>query len=227
MTPRIATELLAMAHGVPCFGDRPCFYCGASADDTYPLDLRSSFNDWWNVAAPSSTVICRGCALALDEKVPMPGRDKPQKRRSWSWLLTADRAVPLGDIPSIRTACLAPPQVPWSLSIAVSGQKHILFRTPANSGPEPYRVQFEAQGVTYTVSALSERLQLAKRIAAATGKPALTDKLGVGLYMRLAESCPEPEIQDWFHRAAEPINQLAAHLCPPKMECQIEYPATA
>jgi CRISPR type IV-associated protein Csf1 len=215
---RTASELLAASHGTPCSGDLACFYCGSPASDI-PLVLSSSFCDWWQVAHPSSAVICRGCEIALDEKVPMVGRDKPQKTRNWSWLITSTRAVPLGDIAAIRLACLAPPEPPWALAIAVSGQKHVIFRTPANLGCDPCSVQLESQTVVYRLGDLHARLALAKRICGASGKPALTGRLDAGLALRLFDAVSESDIHDWFSRAVEPINQLAAHICPPKSEC--------
>ncbi len=221
---RTATELLALSHGQPCAGPLQCFYCGAPCDRAHRLKLSEAFNDWWSVAFPNSETICNGCVIALDEKLDMPGRDKPQKTRNWSWLITASVARPLGDIASIRNACLAPPSEPWALAIAVSGQKHVLFRTAANDG-EPFTVQLETQAVTYTIAALTARLELAKRIAAASGKPALTNGLNTGLAMRLLDSLPMTDIDDWFSRAAEPINQLAAHICNSKLEIQNERAA--
>ena len=223
---RNATDLLGLACGRPNCGAQRCFYCGSPAGEI-PLVLSSSFTDWWNVAFPSSDVICNGCDLALDEKLAMPDRDKPQTRRNWSWLLTAAQATPLSDIASIRSACLSPPAFPWALAIAVSGQKHVIFRTPANLGGTSFAVGFETIVVNYTVHGLSARIELAKKIAAASGKPALTAPLDTSLAMRLLATCTELEINDWFSRAAEPINQLAAFLCPPKDQCQNEYTASA
>lgn len=223
-----AAELIAAAHGVPCVGLRVCYYCGAAADDSHPLILSAAFTDWWSVAHPSSEVICHGCAIAFDESRDMPGRDKPQKVRNWSWLVTAHAMTPLMDIASVRAACLAPPADPWALTIAVSGQKHLLFRAPANSGDGAVvAVQLETQTVRYTIDALHARLTLAKRIAAATGKMALTEPLNSGLVLRLLDALRMDDIADWFSRAAEPINLLAAHICPPKEECQREFPCAA
>lgn len=221
-----ATALLATAYGNPCTGLGRCFYCGNPAEPI-PLDLRSSFNDWWNVAYPSSDKICNGCHLALDEKLSMDGREKSQKTRNWSWFVTAKEARPLGDIAAIRDACLRPPSEPWALAIAVSGQKHVLFRTPGNAGGEPFAVQLETQTVLYRVADLQSRLGLAKRIAAASGKPALTSRLDTGLAMRVLETCTEQQLLDWFDHAAEPINQLAAHICNTKVECQNEFSSRA
>lgn len=221
-----ASELFATANGAICRGDGRCFYCGNAAQEI-ALDLRSSFNDWWNVACPSSDRICVGCDLSLNEKLNMPGRDKPQKTRNWSWLVTSSDAKPLGDIAAIRAACLAPPSKAWALAIAVSGQKHVLFRTPANVGEEPFAIQLEAQTVLYRLADLRSRLALAKRIAAASGKPALTAPLDTGLAMRVLETCTEQQLKDWFDHAAEPINQLCAHICPTKEECQREFSSAA
>jgi hypothetical protein len=216
----IATHLFASAHGKTCAGDQPCFYCGLPAN--VPLQLSSSFNEWSSVAFPQSTMICAGCDLALEEKRDMPGRDKPQKVRNYSWLVTPTTATPLQSVADIRAACLAKYDTPWALAIAESGQKHLLWRATVNSPEEHWRVvQFELMRISYTCAQLESRLLLAQKIASAIGKPALTEALTPSLGMRLMESDlvdSDAEIYDWFRRATEPINRLVAYICPTKGE---------
>ncbi len=213
-----ASALLAKAHGKAIAGKSPCFYCGNPAD--LPLVLSSSFNERYACAYPDSDSICQGCQIALDEKAVMAGRDKPQKMRSWSWLITADNAEPIAGVARLRAVCLDPPTPPWVLTVAVSGQKHLIWRAPVNLDNAVCVVQMEMQRVIYRPTILRDRLDLAMRICSASGKPCLTEDMDVGLAMRLMDAgLSEDELNDWFDRAAEPINQLAAHICPPKDEC--------
>lgn len=213
-----ASRLLAGVHGLPIDGDKPCFYCGNPANA--PLVLSNSFNEWYACAHPSSDMICAGCLVSLNEKATIEGRDKPQKTRNWSWLIRATCAEPIGQIARLREICLDPPRPPWALAVAVSGQKHLIWRSPVNTSNEVCVVQMELERVVYRPVELRERLSLAMRICAASGKPCLTEDADTGLCMRLMDAgLSEEEITDWFDRAAEPINQLAAHICPPKDEC--------
>lgn len=213
-----ASMLLASVHGRSIEGDRPCFYCGNPAN--VPLVLSNSFNEWYACANPSSDMICAGCAVSLDEKAHIEGRDKPQKTRNWSWLICETAAEPVGQIARLRQVCLDPPSPPWALTVAVSGQKHLIWRAPVNLSNDVCVVQMELERVVYRPAGLRQRLALAMRICAASGKPCLTEEPDAGLLMRLLDSgLAEEEINDWFERAAEPINQLAAHICPPKEEC--------
>ena len=213
-----ASRLLAMASGKTIQGDERCFYCGNPAD--VPLVLSGAFNERYAVAYCDSDRICQGCYISLDEKATIPGRDKRQKTRNWSWLITATIAEPITGPSQLREVCLAPPEPPWALTVAVSGQKHLIWRAPANVDNTTCVVQMEMQRVVYRPDQLRERLGLAMRIAAASGKLSLVEDIGVGLMMRLMDAgLTEEEISDWFDRAAEPINQLAAFICPPKDEC--------
>jgi CRISPR type IV-associated protein Csf1 len=213
-----ASRLLAMVHGKAIQGPEACFYCGNPAE--VQLVLSGAFNERYAVAYRDSGMICQGCQISLDEKATISGRDKPQKTRNWSWLITATVAEPITEPSRLREVCLAPPDPPWALTVAVSGQKHLIWRAPANVDNAMCVVQMEMQRVVYRPQHLRERLNLAMRIAAASGKPCLTEDVDVGLTMRLMDAgLTEEEISDWFDRAAEPINQLAAFICPPKDEC--------
>jgi CRISPR type IV-associated protein Csf1 len=213
-----ASALLAKAHGKAIAGKSPCFYCGNPAD--VPLVLSNSFNEWYACANPASETICAGCSISLNEKAVIEGRDKPQKTRNWSWLISDSAAEPIGQIARLRDVCLSPPPPPWALAIAVSGQKHLIWRTTVNLDNSIVVVQMELERVVYRPQELRDRLALAMRICAASGKPCLTEDADTGLCMRLMDAgLTEEEINDWFDRAAEPINQLAAHICPPKDEC--------
>lgn len=218
-----ATWLLARAHGTPCAGDDSCFYCGAPAGESHPLELRSSFADWWHVANPKSQVICNGCDIALREKVPMEGRDKLQKTRSYSWLVTTTDATPYtkADKAVLLRHCLAPPDPPWALAIADSGQKHLLYRTRANCDRSPWVVQFETAEVVYTVPQLVSRVGLATVVTNALSKRALDQPLDANYAVRLAafyEDSPElcRQAMEWFALRDEPLSRLAAFLCPPR-----------
>lgn len=225
-------ELFALAHGRRCEGPLRCFYCGAACDGSHPRRLGEGFHDWPTVAFPRSTAICEGCVLALNEARIMPGREKPQKTRTFSWLVTAAAATAYtkADVAVMRSLCLSPPPAPWALTIAESGQKHTLFRMPVNGDDgAPCRVQLELTTVLYRPDELRGRITLCTRIAAAIGKPVLGGPLDLSASMRYSDyhgvrDETDAEVELWNLVSGEPLSRLAAFLSPAKEEAQHEFP---
>ena len=208
---RTATSLLADNQG-----DVSCFYCGSPAD--VPLKLSSSFVEWWSVSQPESDHICRGCEVALREKIDIPGKDKPQKTRNYSWLVTTDSATPYTKANKTELAriLLSPPDPPWAMALADSGQKHLLYRTPVNRQDTLYRVQLEMRTVLYTVESLRDRLDLTRRIVAAIGHKGA--KLpGVGLAIAADDASL---LEEWLEVEEQSLSALALFLTPSQKECK-------
>lgn len=214
-------QLLAMANGRNVGGAHRCFFCGAPCDESYPRDkhISDTFTGWGDVAFSRSRFICSGCVIATDEA------DRSLRPRMYSWIITASSALRYskGKIPEIRQWCLAPPTPPFALVVAVSGQKHLLYRAPVNHVSGIVTAQVELEQVTYRPSELSARLSLAMEICAASGKPALAEPPTGGLIARLAQGGASIEsIEKWFTVCAEPLSRLCAFICPPKEESQNE-----
>lgn len=206
-------------------GPHRCFYCGAACDDQRPAKtwVKKTFTDWPNVATPDSDFVCVGCTLASDERWLRPGAEKPAKRRNFSWLLTEAAAVPLTkrELDQIRAACLTPPLAPWALTIADSGQKQLLYRTPVNLSCESVTVQLETERVSFRPSDLQARLDLAARLVPGLGKSRLCeDYWPAGMMLKLADIEPDAEalVEAWLRVRGEPLSRLAAFLVPSKKE---------
>lgn len=216
-----------------CSGSHRCFWCGGPCGDSAPVRVSSTFWDWDAVADRTSPWQCAGCVEALDERRVMPGRDKPQKTRNYSWLFR-ERKKPVpytkADLATLRKLCLKPPAGRWALSLAESGQKHIIYRTPVNLGGGVVAVQLELRTVWYRPAELARRLPVCDRIAAAIGKPVLAGPLDFGAEMRFADyfgadqfSIVQPYNAGWN----DPVWRLAAFLSLGKKEAQVEYPQYA
>lgn len=230
---RTAPELLAASHGQPLGGESHCFYCGAQCGPEHPAAryVKPTFNDWGIAAYPNSEVVCNGCVIALDEKRPMPGKDKPQKVRNYSWLLTPSEALPMtkADLARMRGLCIAPPEPPFALILATSGQRQLIFRAPVNHGIDTVAVQLETERMAFKPRQLADRLDLCIRLCAALGKPALPAAWSVGYALRLAEYWPQdfhPLIADWLHVSGEPLSRLAVFLCPNQEVSRREHPSS-
>lgn len=216
-----APQLLAKANGIECEGKERCFWCGAPADEIYAPP--SGFVGWGEVVSPGSLFICAGCRIATDES------DRARRPRMWSWLITAGGADgrTKGEIDTIQRWCLSPPKPPFAIVVAASGQKHLIYRAPVNHSRDLVTVQFELDRVTYRPVDLAERLVLAKRVCAASGKPALVEPPTARLVARIANYYEdfEPIVNEWFNVWAQPLSRLAAFLCPKKEEAQYEHPS--
>lgn len=238
---RTATQLLANCYGIPLDeGEHRCFFCGASCDGGRPLygrtrevaragkvrhvpdpRIKSTFTDWPSVACPASDFCCAGCDLAMREKATdVPGREgRPQKMRNYSWVLAAGRpprALTKADRAELRAACLDPPDPPYAIALAETGQRHVLFRTPVNGSRDPVSVRLDAARIDYRVAALRDRLRLAHRLAQLFGVSRLASPaIPVGAIIRAAAEAGD-EAADlaaaWERVRGEPLSALAIFL---------------
>lgn len=230
--------LFAYAHNhPPRTGDFLCYYCGAACTDANPASeyVKSSFTGRDGVRAPGSQYVCDGCVLCLQEKATITTHDGKmrtgQKVRGYSWVLTLDKAQACtkADLAFLRETCLNPPEPPFCILLNDAGQKQLLYRSPVCYSRNTITVQLETETITYPVIALICRLELCKRIAAATGKMALKDEPDHSLAIRLHDHVGddfEVILNEWASVWQEPLSRVAAWLCPPKEECLIEYPVT-
>lgn len=217
-------------------GPHTCFYCGlpCSGELATKQYVASTFNDWATVGCPNSDRVCRGCMVALDEKLLLPGKDRPQKTRNYSWLtMASDRQhFSKADIAALRGICLDPPLPPWALTIATSGQRHLLYKTPVNmsAGPE-WTVLLENERVTYRPDDLTQRLALLLPIVAAVGKIApAAGPLELSHVMAIEQLVGESATElaaAWEAVRDEPLSRLALFLSPNREDSLDEYRATA
>lgn len=204
-------------------GDQTCFYCGAPCGTDRPASsfVRSTFFDVGETAAPNSEYVCSGCEVCLQEKAEINGRQN-QKRRNYSWVLTASeqRALTKADVLKLQAACLAPPEPPYAIVIATSGQKHLLFRSRVNYDRQAVTVQLELERVTYAVSDLRRRLDRVAEILPHIGKSRMLDShwplgLSMSAAAKLGEGA-EAKLEAWRRVAGEPLSRLAVFLTPSK-----------
>lgn len=205
-------------------GPHRCFWCGASCDEQHRVSVSNTFWDWDTVAFPKSQFQCVGCCECLDEKRSIPGKDKLQKTRNYSWFASTKEAIPLtkAHLSTIRDLCLSQKQSePWGLAIADTGQKHILFRTPVNEpNSRVVAVQLEQSTVKYHPPDLGEAIKFCARLGAVIGKPALSGPLTADFGYKLFSSGFDPQlIETWNAVWNSPMWRLAAFLCPGKDDC--------
>jgi len=132
-----------------------CYLCG-STPATKPLNLKDSFTAHSTAKFPTSDKLCDRCAwvipLRLNYYNPNTKRDVQLFSRNWSWLLSdkekhpkieGDRVSELPSRATIREWLIDPPEHPFTIAIAESGQKHILPWSQVAYSRDYFPVLFE------------------------------------------------------------------------------------
>lgn len=141
-----------------------CYLCGKPA--TRPLKLKDSFTAHSVARNPMSDKLCDRCDWSINLRCFYfnPNKQKWGKlfARNWSWLFqNGELKAPiisgthqegkdilpvvskLPDRQQIRDWLLNPPAPPFTIAIAESGQKHILFLAQEAYSQDRFPVQFE------------------------------------------------------------------------------------
>lgn len=120
-----------------------CRVCGVSGIGEKFTDwVRPTFTDFDKLQA--GDLICHACLFCFNEKSDLlaqrVGKDKPQRMRNYSHFVLDGEWIPLskGDKARMRAVLM---QLPEVAAVAISGQKHIIFRT------QPGWWQIEEQSV--------------------------------------------------------------------------------
>lgn len=230
-------HLFAVAHGQACEGPNRCYYCSAPCSTDHPAAtyVKDSFTGRSGVAAPGSPWVCNGCVLALREsaEIMLVGGEKRsgQRVRGYSWIVMEPLplAATKAHLATLREICLEPPWPPFAIVLSDSGQTHQLYRGVVNHAREPVVVTLEGERIAYRPAELRSLLVTAGKVCAATGKPALLEPMSPSVAMRVLDRYRggEPLVAVWDDAWVTPIGRLAAWLCPPRDDCQKEYPADA
>lgn len=227
--PWTAPQLFA---GIGPAGAETCFYCGGSCEPIHSASeiVKKSFTGLDTVTL--SNWVCPGCVDSMQEKcdiVQIDGeRRRGQKIRGYSWVITSKEkhACTKSHRERLQRLCINPPEPPFVICISDSGQKHLLYRAVVNASRELVTVTLEGEAITYQTHELVARIDLCKRVAAATGKPALKEIMSPQTQMRIVEHYESAEfLAAWLDCFSEPLTRLAVWLCPPKDECLHEFPA--
>lgn len=232
-----ASELFS---GISLPGLYRCYYCGASCDDQYRSStyVKDTFTNRDIVKYPQSLTVCQGCVDSLglgddamnmiDGSIRVRENSRGMQPRLYSWILTPRRrlAATKAHIALLRDAILEPPEPPFVIILADSGQKQLIFRAPIALDRLVFPVMLEDSVIEVIPDLLTERIAQAVPIVAALGKPALLGDLSFSSWTRVQEYFGSIDLlEKWIDMRSQPLSRLAAWLSPSKEEAQIEYPA--
>lgn len=235
---KAASRLYALARGISVpVGDHECWYCGESCDDAIPSKdwVKSSCNAHAEARGLGSEYVCAGCAASLAWKTTVavfgeeiergtpehPTKPKPQHVCQYSWVITRDTAVAYtkAHIVELRRCCLNPPQPPFVIVLADSGQKQLLWQSPVCQSRELLVLRLENEIIEYSVCDLAEAISVAGQVAAIVGKPSLSDRLDPRAWASIIEATGDVSVAEkWEELRCTPVGRLAAWLAPSKRE---------
>jgi CRISPR type IV-associated protein Csf1 len=132
--------------------DVRCWLCGGTTNYRgVPVKkaILDTFTDRDKARWPKSKSVCPGCALCLSHL----------SLRNYS-ILATEKELRHPTRPEIRALLLDPPEPPFVLCIAVSGQKHLHFRAQVAYDRDGFPVQMEETSVCVWRGPLREWLAL-------------------------------------------------------------------
>jgi len=216
-------------------GDHNCYYCGASCDEQYKTAdyVKDTFTNRDIVKYPQSQFVCVGCVESLgngEDKMPfIDGTVKVRENargmcpRMYSWILFTDHklAGTKAHIKEWRELLANPPEPPFAVILADSGQKQLIFRAPIAMSKKCFSILLEDECIEVIPEQLAERLEMCTPICAALGKPALQGEISFSSYTRYNEYHGEIEtLEKWLAIRDQPLSRLAAWLSLSKENAQ-------
>lgn len=186
-----------------------CAVCGETEPVTAPADraLGANFTDRTMFHAPHSSRVCDACLAVCSGKPPAtvrmwtivatPGKTLPPSAEKAANWIGQHRGICLtskADTTPVIDTLLNPPDTEWLVSVAESGQKHVLPYAGVNQGPSGV-IRMETLDVPYTCEnwehVFGHSLALRR-----LGIPAADILTGTPRYLKTRE-----DLTTWLHHA--------------------------
>lgn len=148
-SPQPAQSVAALLTDTPS----TCAMCGDHADHTADVHraLGSNFSDRSCFHRPDSTRVCQACLWCTSGRPPATLRmwtviQGPHAPASHPKAFLQTRGLALinrAQAGAVADALIHPPPGPWVVSVATSGQKHVVPFATVNHGSDDYTVRYE------------------------------------------------------------------------------------
>jgi len=212
-------------------GNEFCFYCGGVCGEDYSVKkyVKDTFTNRDIVRRPASQFICGGCVACFEDRdiTLINGEQRSnQWTRLYSWVFTrtSQTAATMGHLKELTETILNPPEAPFGIVLATSGQKQLLFRSLIAWSRDNFPIMLEDEIITVSRKNLKEKLNLAKMVIAAIGKPSLSKMENYHAIRYYDYYGNVGSFLLWKEEMHNPINRLALYLSPSQKECQNEHP---
>lgn len=214
-------------------GDHRCYFCGLDCDESHRTKdhVGPSFTNRADVFYPSSGYVC-GCCVAstqgLSETTDISGETRTGRAgapRMYSWVLTekGNTAFNKKHLEFARQTVINPPDPPFSIILADSGQKQLIFRAPVNFDRNFFCVLLEDQRIEVEPEKIKIALEKALLVSAACGKKALSDPDKIGTYISCCDFWgDEQHLENWIEIHNTPAGKLAAWLCKGRDDARLD-----
>lgn len=214
-------------------GNEFCFYCGGVCDEEYLVKkyVKNTFTNRDIVRRPASHFVCGGCVACFEDRdiTLINGEQRADQRtRLYSWVFTrtSQMAATKAHLKELAAVILNPPDPPFGIVLATSGQKQLLFRSVLAWNRTLFPVMLEDEIITVSPEELRAKMQLASTVIAAIGKPSLSEMESAHA-IRYFDYYGNLDLFGlWKKEMYNPINRLALYLLPSKKECANEHPRT-
>lgn len=210
-------------------GPLRCLFCGSPCDgsETAKTWLKDNFTAMDTLVCPGSSAVCDGCSLAMSGSVSGLIADNERREgraaqcRLWSWIIGPSKALAGSKkmLAKLRESCLFPPEPPYAIVITDGGQRHLIYMAKVCTSSEVATVCFDGANISYRPLELSDRLDVCRKLIAATGKPALSEGLSRRQRLDIGEQLGIDVLREWDAVNGSPLTALAVWLSPGKEEC--------
>lgn len=212
-------------------GNEKCFYCGIDCNEKYTKKeyVKDTFTNRDIVKYPGSDYICGCCVDSLAGNYEVQQIDGTTKSgragqpRMYSWILTKEKkyAFTKKHLGFARENIIFPPAPPFSIILAESGQKQLIFRGVVNYEKDNFVVMLEEKYIEVNIQKIKTCLEKAILCSAAIGKIALKNPEEFNNYKSIIDYYgDEVPLVEWVEIYKTPMGQLAAWLCPGKKEAE-------
>jgi len=220
-------------------GSERCYYCGAycSDENLTSFYVKETFTNRDIIKFPNSKYVCVGCVESLgngydemkmvDGSIKKRDNERGMQPRMYSWIITKGNklAATKAHIKELRKIILNPPEIPFSIILADSGQKQLIFRCPVNIDKNNFSLLLEDEVIeNIDVNILNTRIEMIKPIVFLFGKLSLLKKFNISHFAKMNEYFDNISIiEKWIEIKNEPISRLAVWLSYSKEELKNEY----
>lgn len=168
--------------------DQRCWLCGGltgGRGQPTKKAIKDTFTNHDMARAPASRSICPGCVFSISFR----------ELRNYS-ILATEYGIKHPTRAEIRDILLNPPDPPFVMCIAVSGQKHLTFKADIAYSHDLYLVQMEDTRVIVDIAQLTDILDIAERLYTVFSKDEIKTgrysqgrikELGISMFQELEE----------------------------------------